>query len=148
MIMKKYTVFLFCIIGSLLFGGFAGPKRNTPLCRVVTRVDIRCDEESLRTYTDTEKIEAVLLYLRLLDPLRPAKAAPEQFPNGEFQIQLTFSQGENRVFRQKAHRFFARDNAPWQTMDPRQATGLYTLILALPSDAEGVTPAFSGYLII
>ena len=134
---KLFTMFCFSVI---IMSGCV-KKNAPPPCKVVTQVDISCRQENLllqRHYTDPEKMESVLLYLRLLKPM----GQPEQMPPPQlgdlYHITVSLSDGSKRNYLQMAHRYFSRDSRPWELIDPKQAAGLYFLMQKLPSD-----PAFA-----
>ncbi len=109
-----------------------------PICRVVTQVDISCRQENMflqRHYTDSKKMESVLLYLRLLKPLGKPNTDPDSIARETYNITIHFSDGQKRVYRQKAHRYLSIDNHPWRAIDPEQASELYALMGYYPSDS-------------
>jgi hypothetical protein len=87
-----------------------------------------------RHYTDSQKMEYVLLYLRLLKPFGKPDTDPDQLDKDVYQITVHLSDGDRRIYRQKAHKYFSWDSRPWQKIDPAQASGLYALMEHLPSD--------------
>ena len=130
----KLTLYL-CLFAIFLSGCVT--KGRKPLCRVVTQVDISCQQEDVhiyRHYTDNQKMEYVLLYLRLLEPLGIPDTDPEQIPADVYEITLQFSDGCSKIYRQKDHRYLAAGTLPWKIIDPGQAAGLYTLMRRIPSD--------------
>ncbi len=136
--MKKFTglFLLFCFI-ALTFSGCGRNKTADPLCRVVTGVDIFCQHENVqirRHYTDTQKMEWVLIYLRLLKPRSNPKTDPESIDADVYNITLHFSDSTKKTYRQKDHRYLSKDAGPWQTIDPGKAAGLYALMRYVPSD--------------
>lgn len=138
--MKKFIklLILFCFSALILSGCNANDPKQAPLCRVVTQVDISCRKEHMlisRHYTDMKKMESVLLYLRLLDPQGRPDTDPGSLNKEVYQITVHLSDGKQRIYRQKAHRYFSRDNGSWRVIDPEKASGLYTLMRRLPSDA-------------
>ena len=135
--MKKTATYftIFCFATFFLWG--CTQSHNQSLCQVVTAVDISCQEEDVpirRHYTQTQKMEAVLLYLRLIKPLGKPAIDPESLPDAEFQITVHLSDGTQKVYYQKDHRYFAKEHRLWQSIDPEQASGLYSLMRRLPSD--------------
>ena len=136
--MKKFAAafFLFCSTFIIMSGC---RKNHTPpsLSRVVTKVDIFCQSEGARIerhYTDMRKMEYVLLYLRLLKPLGKPDLDPELLDKDVYEITVHLSDGSRKRYRQKAHKYFSRDERPWEMIHPGQAAGLYELIRYLPSD--------------
>ena len=135
--MKRFLQFLLlsgiCVF--LLCGCEA--KRNAPIFRVVTGVEITCQHEDVqihRTYTDMQKMEYVLLYLRLLKPLGKPKTDPGAINADVYEITLQLSDGSQKVYKQKDHRYLATDATPWQEIAPEQAEGLYRLMRKIPDD--------------
>lgn len=113
--------------------------QKAPLCRVVTQVDIHGQEKDVqihRHYTDNQKIQWVLIYLRTLNVSVKPQAPGENQTNSHYEISLTFSDGNHKVFHQTAHRFYRQQQRPWHAIDPAQAAGLYKLLRALPSDTD------------
>ena len=137
--MKKFTLLfiLFCF-GTVIISGCS--KQNTqlvPQCRVVTRVDISCVHEKgliQRNYTDSEKMESVLLYLRLLKPFGKPETDPELIDAAVFEITVHLSDGDRHIYRQKDHRYFSENSHPWKKIDPTKASGLYALMRHYASD--------------
>lgn len=142
--MKKQIKLFMLICFSVIT--LSGCRKNNadpdPLCRVVTQVDIFCQHEDVqirRHYTDTQKMEWVLLYLRLLKPRGRPETDPDSIDADIYEITLHFSDSTRRVYRQKDHRYLAKDAHPWQRIDPGQAAGLYALMRHVPSDPQKVT---------
>lgn len=130
---------LFCFIAVIMTGCGKNNAKQAPLCRVVTQVDISCRREDIliqRHYTDTKKMESVLLYLRLLKPLGKPETDPENLNKDVYEITIQLSDGNTKIFRQKAHRYLSRGDRPWEMIDPEQAYGLYTLMRHYPSDPK------------
>lgn len=120
----------------LLFCG-CGKETVPPACRVVTQVDIFCQHEDVqirRHYTQPQKMEYVLLYLRLLKPQGMPQIDPEQVDADVYEITVKLSDGEVKRYRQKDHRYFSEGSLPWQTIDPEQASQFYRLLGKIPSD--------------
>ena len=136
--MKKTIkwILIFCAC-CFIFPGCTNDTPKKALCRVVTGVDITCKKEDLlirRHYTDTKKMEAVLLYLRLLDPQGIPDSDPQTSKKDIYRITLHLSDGNQKVYRQTAHRYFSANNGSWKCIDPKKAAGLYTLMRKLPDD--------------
>ena len=133
---KKLLVFV--VFSMIILSGCK--KNDTPAVtgyRVVTQVDITCRHKRTlvtRHYTDSEKMESVLLYLRLLKPTGKPQTDPDKLDREIFEITVNFSDGTKKQYKQKAHRYIARENRPWEAIDPAQAYGLYALMQYYPSD--------------
>ena len=114
-----------------------GCSKERILCRYVTRVDIHCDHDGipiLRSYTNEDKMGAVLMYLRLLEVGNPVSADPNMIPADTYEIKLTLSNGQTRTFVQKDHRYFRKPASGWQSIPPEQAYRLYALMRHFDSD--------------
>ncbi len=137
--MKKIIklLILFCFSAIIMSGCSANHAQTQPLTRVVTQVDISCRKENMliqRHYTDSQKMEYVLLYLRLLKPFGKPDTDPDALEKDIYEITVSLSDGSRRIYRQKAHKYFSWDSRPWQMINPAQASGLYALMEHLPSD--------------
>lgn len=137
--MKKAikVLILFCFSAIIMPGCVKNDSQIKPSVRVVTQVDISCQKDNLllqRHYTDPQKMEYVLLYLRLLKPGEKPDTLPQTQSDDLYQITVSLSDGSKRTYRQLAHRYFSRESRPWQLIDPKQAAGLYLLMQKLPSD--------------
>ena len=136
--MKKLFFFLAVFVFSTVIISDSAASHTPPaLTRVVTHIDITSQQENAtiqRHYHNTEKVESVLLYLRLLRPLYKPEVDPDTIDGDVYEIKLHYSDGQSRTYRQKAHRFISSDRHPWQTVDPEHAAGLYELMRYYPSD--------------
>lgn len=137
--MKKYlkiSLFL-CFLMFLLPG--CGKFSDKPHYRVVTGVDISFQHEDAlltRHYTQTEKVESVLMYLRLLKPLNKPQVPPELSNDDIYRITLYLSDGVTKDFYQAQHRYLIRPDKRFTMIDPGQASELYRLMRYYPSDAQ------------
>ena len=130
------------IILSVLFTTviLSGCTRNHAVnshCLIATKIDIVAQHEKAlihRHYTDPEKMESVLLYLRLLKPIGKPQISSDEITDDIFLITVHLSNGEKRYYRQAEHRYFTENDFPWFTVDPGQAAKLYTLMRHYPSD--------------
>ncbi|MBR4863784.1 MAG: hypothetical protein IKU07_04345 [Oscillospiraceae bacterium] len=135
--MKK--IFCFSLLSAIcifLLSGCAS-KNTAPIVRVVTGVEITCQHKDVqirRAYTDMQKMEYVLLYLRLLEPIGRPKTDPGAVSGDVYEITLQLSDGSKKVYKQKDHRYLAAGKAPWQEIAPEQAEGLYRLMRKIPDD--------------
>lgn len=133
---KSFFIVSFCLIMSGC-GRIKPPV--LPLCRVVTQVDIFCQKDNMvihRHYTKQIKMESVLLYLRLLKPSGRPDTDPDSVAREIYEITVHFSDGQKKMYRQKAHRYLSVDNNPWKAIDPAQAAQLYALMQHYPSDID------------
>lgn len=132
--MKKLFVVI-ALFATILCG--CGRKNASTAPNFVTQVDILCQQNgktfSIR-YTENEKVEAVLLYLRLLKPGRLPQKTPSEQDNSIYEIHVHLSNGEQRLYKQVDHRYMWRKKTGWNTIPAEQASGLYTLLRHYPSD--------------
>lgn len=116
---------------------FGCQRKSKPAVRFVTQVDISFHYNDIllqRHYTSDEKIEAVLLYMRLLRTGVAPAVDPETITSDTYGITVSFSDGSQQTHTQKAHRYFRRHGSGWQTIQPLQAAQLYELMRHYPSD--------------
>lgn len=132
-------IFWILMGGMLLCGCSAnaqGPEPTPPLC-VVTQVDVTCRSPGdilERHYTQPQKMEAVLNYLRLLEYRGQADCDPEQLIGNAYKIMVQLSDGCSHCYYQRADQYLSRDRKPWERIDPDQARQLYLLLVELPGD--------------
>lgn len=134
--MKKCFVFVLFI--SLFLLGGCRKKEPGAMSHVVTAVDISSQQEDVqirRHYTSQEKMEYVLLYLRLLKRTGAPQTDPETAQGDIYKITVSLADGRQQVYRQKDHRYLSVNDRPWQIIDPGQAAGLYRLLREVPGDA-------------
>ena len=142
---------LFCFSAIIMPACAKTDTPPQPTCRVVTQVDVICRRKQMllrRHYTDSKKMESVLLYLRLLDPRDTEGSEPDLSGDDIYQITVSLSDGQKRVYRQKSHRYFSADFSPWKAIDPGKACQLYTLLRQLHDDPDfPATPSDSAAVI-
>ena len=140
--MRRTFAFL-CIL-TLLGTGLAGcrqepvPKETEPLCRYVTRIDVRWEENGQalhRTYTRDGEMESVLLYLRLLQDDGTVRKPPIREPGGEFTILLSMSDGSSRTCIQRGYQYFCWEDGTWIRIKTGQGRRLGRLLRLMPSNS-------------
>ncbi len=112
-------------------------RPTKPSVRYVTQVDVTCKkgESALRWYyTDPEKIEPMLLYLKLLQRRGTAEVDPVRVEGDHYEIVLHYSTGERRIYYQHADQYLSQDYKPWERINPEQAKDLQLLLDQMPSD--------------
>ena len=131
------------VIGALLCLAMVltgcGRDKNAPLIAVVEKVEIvsHHGEETLsRTYTKSNKMTAVLNYLRWLQPAHKADCDPEQIPGDDYMITVTLSDGEREIYRQKTNGYLQKNNERWENIDPEKGIMLYEIISQMEGDGE------------
>ncbi len=132
-------IFVFWLLLSILSGcNYHDTSENMGSSpRVVTQVDVVCQQEDTvlqRSYTHPEKMKTILMYLRLLEPLGKADTDPERIIGDAYEIRLHFSNGQQRIYRQRANRYVSKDSQPWYRVNPDHAGVLYSILQDMPSD--------------
>ena len=135
----KKCAFLLCFLCvlSLSISGCRQRHSDGSTYRAVTQIDIvtkQSDQLLRRHYTDAKKMQYVLTFLRLLEPVGKPDIDPETLTEDMFLIALTRSDGSRVYYRQTGHRYVCKDSEHWFSIDPMQAVKLYELMANLPSD--------------
>lgn len=121
---------------SLLLGG--QDIESVPPCRVVTKVSVEWTENSTnfqRIYTDQDKMNKLLIYLRTLKPQIPTEL-PEISDGPEYRILLELNDGSQVRYAQYGLSFFSKNEGPWQVIDSDRAVRLALIVEAFPSDFD------------
>jgi len=132
---KGFFIFFLFLFSIWLFG--CKTDSSAEISHMVTQIDISCQQEDVhihRHYTDPEKMEKYLLYLRLLELGDTPSMDAEHVDADVYRITVLLSDGRQRIYRQKDHRYWSTQMRPWQTIDPAQAAGLYHLMRTVPGD--------------
>lgn len=120
---------LFCLSGC--------QKTEKPVSHLVTSVEVTCyhnNEVLTRNYEKSQKISAVLYYLRTQVYRGKAEINPEGLPGDKFSIILRYSDGHCDKIFQRANRYISRNYHTWQEIEEKPASKLYPLLLAVPGD--------------
>lgn len=113
------------------------PKEPIRPLRVVTQVRIdgyHGQQQVCRCYTQPEKIEAVLNYLRMQENKGMAQIDPERIVGDAYTVDVCLSDGQHHIYYQRADRYLSRDYHPWQRIDEEQAQIFYELLQENSSD--------------
>ena len=135
--MKRSVCYLALIL-ALLLAGCGCTLRPTATAPVtVVKITVRYDgttPHTQRQYVSSEKIRAILNYLRWIDPYGKPGKDPETIPGGLYRITLHLSDGSQSVYLQKADQYMKIDEQPWQTIDTKKALTLGKLLAEMESD--------------
>lgn len=127
----KLAIVLLCIF----LTGCKKPDLQTDN-RFVTKVTVELTRQGkVRkwSFTQPQKMEVVLYYLRNLDSLGPASSDPERFGGDCYRIDLCYTDGETcRIYQRD--QFISKALGPWKTVDSTKASLLYPLLANLSSD--------------
>lgn len=134
--MKRWLLIILTVF--LLCTGCAESNRRKESrpCRVVTEILVTLPEQgtTLRRYTEQDKMNHVLRYLRLLR-LSTRMDAPDSDAQGRaYQITLYFSDGAHAQYLQKGDSHISIGQGPWKRIDPDMGSELPLLLAAIPSD--------------
>lgn len=135
--MKKIRFYMILALVILILPGCRHNDAQISPLRLVTQIDVTCHYgQSLltRRYTATDKMEQILLYLRLLNRGLTANTDPEQLDGIHYKIVLHYSNGKQRIYHQRADGYLSENFKPWLKIDPEQGKLLLHLLLEVPSD--------------
>ena len=90
--------------------------------------------ETQRQVFQEAKMRPILDYLRYLDPYGKPREDPEQVSGSDCCITLIYSDGSQRIYRQRADRYMRIDDGPWTRIDQAKAMELKMLLWVIPSD--------------
>ena len=136
----KFSVFwvLLAVLGLLCGCSRTMEVTQTrPPFRVVERIEITFQNGPLtfqRSYTSHEKMQKILDYLLLIDPYGTPPIDPEQVGTTEFQILLLYTDGSQKIYRQRGQRYLQVQNGVWKYIDPEKAEQLSQILSQTPSD--------------
>ena len=134
----KVLTLVFCSL-CFLFSGCKKtpePAPSTASYGLVTGVEITRSDGFSRYYTDPQKINVVLEYLRLLRPLGPIPPTQEALQQDSYEITVHLQDGSQRIHRQQSDCFAAKDQGFWGVIDPDLGQCLPLLMAQLPSDSK------------
>ena len=136
---RLQNISIFFLLLPFLFSGSAGPRmrKKAMIPHTVTQIQIICrrDEQILtRCYTQPHKIQPVLHYMRMLKQEGAADTDPERLTGDRFDITLYYSDGQQRIYRQRSNRYISKNNQPWKKINWAHAQLLYPILQTMPSD--------------
>lgn len=130
--MKNLKLTLLLLAVFLLAGCNSSPAAVKPLTRVVTGITISTNGE-LHCYSSSDSLEAILAYLRHLD-LRGGPVEPPSTLEGVYDITLTYSDGFQQRYQQRANCCFLDADGIWRPIDETTAMNLSKLFHLLEPD--------------
>ena len=105
--------------------------------RVVTGVTVTYQNGPIhaqRLYTNEGKMQQILNYLRLIDPYGAPEENPETAAGSDFRITISYSDGNQKTYRQKSDRFMLEEGGQWKKIDPSKAAELGRILGQMDSD--------------
>ena len=141
---KKSIIAVFLVCAFLLSScsNKAAPE-NPPQMHYVTEICISYDGSSgsgTRCYTSAAEMQPILNYLRRLKQLGAPSEDPEAISGDEFRIQLNYSDGTDKLYRQRCGRYLKEGSAPWQLIDAGSGKILKELLLAIENPRRPRSP--------
>lgn len=129
--------FLFCI--ALVISLFCGCSHRKEPIRptVVTGITVTYENGPIsarRYYSTSAKMRAILNYLRWIDPYGAPEVDPENVSGSNFSIVLSYSDGREKLYRQKADSYLLEEGHPWRKIDPDRAMTLGKMLGEMESD--------------
>ena len=136
---KLHRLFTVAALALFLLSGCGNHSINTtePSCRVITGVTVTYRNGNLsaeKYYTASDKMRAILNYLRWIDPYGPPEEDPETAIGSSFHITLQYSDGCQKDYLQKADRYMQIDGGSWKKIDPQKAITLSQILGQMESD--------------
>ena len=116
-----------------------GARAEAPLATVVEKVEVIGNHQGERfacIYTQSEKMTAILNYLRWLRPKYKADCDPETLPGDAYTITLTLSDGTQEIYRQKTNGYLQKDSGRWENIDPSKGVMLYEIVSQMAADMK------------
>lgn len=127
--MLRFLQKCIALVMSVLLSGCGAP--SVPQYRVVEKITVTVSHNAqIReyAYTQPEKMQSILLYLRRMQTYAPEAIAPETFRSDAFRIILHRSDGTQTVYHQIADGFLQKDGGDWEKVDARHASSLLRLL--------------------
>ena len=139
--MKRLTACLYvAVLSVLMLSGCNSNEQGERIPdRIVTGIDIYCQKPTCtvtRHYTQPEKIEAILTYVRLLRPIGPIVPIEEARQGDLYEIVVHLNNGDHRIHRQRADSFAITRRPFWGVIDRELGNKLPFLMALLPSDND------------
>lgn len=135
--MKKLIIILFLLAAISLSGCGQAEAGYTAPSRIVSSVDIYCQKPSgtiSRHYEKPEKVEAVLHYVRMLDPNGPVQVSEDAMQDDFYEIVVHVYDGGTRTHQQRGNTYAALHRRYWGTIQRSVGLRLGHILALLPSD--------------
>ena len=127
------------ILAALVFllSGCGGTQLNAHPIRVVTQIQVTGTENGQtwhKNFIAPEKLDAILLLLRQLQPGKAEHLDPETFRTDAFEMVVSYSDSSCTVYHQLFHHYLQIDGADYRPIREASAAQLAQLLKDLPSD--------------
>ena len=120
----------------LLFSG-CSRKESQSSFPLVTEITVHYENGPIHGklhYTEDNKMQLILTYLRLLKPYGQPPEDPEAADGTLFEIILTHADGGITTYQQKADKYLKTQEDPWLCIPPQKAMELSVLLGYLEED--------------
>ena len=135
---KCWKLFIICFLIISLFCSCGTVQADKPaVLNLVCQVDVSYDNQGIhlqRTYTTTDKMDAILFYLYSLHPTGSPDIDPEQIPAYTCQITVISSGGITHSYLQRGGQYLSVDRKPWRKIKPERSAHLFSLLARMSSD--------------
>ena len=114
-------------------------SKQTKPYRVVTQIDVVYHKKTIvseGSFTDPEKMQKILYYLRRISPYGKPMDDPELVEGSDFYITLRYSDNTQKVYQQRDDRFMRINDGPWKRIDPQRALMLSRILGTMDSDTD------------
>lgn len=105
--------------------------------RVVTQIDVHYYNKptaSAGSFSEPEKMQKILYYLRRISPYGRPTDDPEQVLGSDFYITLIYSDQTQKTYQQRDNRFMRINGGQWKRIDPKRALMLSQILNTMDSD--------------
>jgi len=116
----RFIYYLLILLFSFISGDSPENTASDHPSRVVTQIQVSSFREGhtdTRTYTEAAHMEAILNYLRLLDPYHKADIDPDSFRSNTWEILVRYSDGNSTTYRQIHRQYLQKDNGIWRQIN-------------------------------
>lgn len=145
---RKFAA-LFIAFMIFLCVGCASQRSDQGSYRVVTKIDVHYYKKPLvseGSFSDPEKMQKILYYLRKISPYGTPTENPEQVQGSDFYITLFYSDHTTKTFQQRDNRFMRINGGPWKRIDPKRALMLSQILGTLDSDTSDPNASATPFL--
>ena len=125
--MKKMMTLILAMGLLLCCGCTPQTQVQTPLCRIVTHISITREQANTtisHSYTDSDSMAAILLYLRKLSPYEKPGVEPSETAESCYRIVLDYSDGTQHIYQQIDSSFFQDSSGKWKLIDEQFGSNL------------------------
>lgn len=137
----KIKIGIFILSVFLLLSG-CSRKESQSSFPLVTKITVRYENGPIHGqlhYSEDDKMQLILTYLRLLNPYGQPPEDPETTDGTLFQITLTHADGGVTTYQQKADRYLKSGEEPWLCIPSQKAVELSLLLGYLEDDATATS---------